>query len=692
MAWPRRNGGGAVFDGDGIRVLQQVATPGLDAVAQLFTYLGSEYFYMLVLPFVYWCLDRRRGHQLAFLFLASMWLNGFLKELANLPRPSALFDGVRVLVRETSPGFPSGHAQGAMTLFGYLWLEYRARWWRALAPVLIALIAFSRPYLGVHYLGDTLGGLAIGAAVVAAFRWGFRRGLGGAWPRRRKRVATVVVPLLLLPLCGESVAYQTLGFLMGFLAGDLDAFAAFPLRTPAPARVAIARWVVGMAGFAALYALHGALIPNGLPELPGYALLGLWVTAGAPWCFHRLGLAGPSARTAAAGSPAAGPGDAPTGAGPAGSEGADPVGLLGASGRPMRGGGPAGGRPAQRLGRLALGLLAAAVVGSVLARPPVPREAFGPMAGPSPDRPLPLVIAHRGGDRRPENTLASFRYAAALGADWVELDVHRIADGALVVLHDETVDRTTDGSGDVHAMTLEQVKALDAGYRWTPDGGRTYPYRGRGLRIPTLEEVLAALPRQRLLIELKDDDPRLAEDVARTLREHGATRRVMVASFHDRTLRHFRAVAPEVPTSLASGEALRFVVAQRLGLTPFLRPPGVALQVPEYHGPLKVFAAGLVRLAHNRGLEVHAWTVNDPRKMEQLFLAGADGIVTDRPDLALAVRSHLFGPPGAGGAADAGRAPAGGRRPRPGLHPDPGSVGSTAFAPVGAVRDRASSR
>ncbi|HEY8552539.1 MAG TPA: phosphatase PAP2 family protein, partial [Thermaerobacter sp.] len=415
-----------MFDGSGIRVLQQVATPGLDGVAQLFTYLGSEYFYMLVLPFVYWCLDRRRGHQLAFLFLASMWLNGLLKDLANLPRPSALFDGVRVLVRETSPGFPSGHAQGAITLFGYLWLEYRARWWRVSAPVLIALIALSRPYLGVHYLGDTLGGLAIGAVVVAVFRWGFRRGLGGTWPRRRKLALIVAVPLLLLPLYGESVAYQTLGFLMGFLAGDLYAFAAFPLRTPAPGRVAIARWLLGMTGFAALYALHGALIPNGLPELPGYALLGLWVTAGAPWWFHRLGLAGLPSGAAAAGTEAEAV--RPAGAGvvaeTAGAGAAGAAGVAGGPGRPMRGGGPAGGRPVRPLGRLAVGMLAAAVAGSVLARPPVPREAYGAMTGPSADRPLPLVIAHRGGDLRPENTLASFRYAAALGADWVELDVH----------------------------------------------------------------------------------------------------------------------------------------------------------------------------------------------------------------------------------------------------------------------------
>lgn len=624
-----------MFDGSGVLWFQQAANPVLDAVARIFTYLGSEYFYMLILPLLYWCIDRRRGHQLAFLFLVSMWLNGLLKDVANMPRPSALFDGVQVLVRETSNGFPSGHAQGAMTVFGYLLWEYPVGWWRALAAILIALIAFSRPYLGVHYLGDTLGGLAIGFLVVALFRWGFRRQLGEAWPLRRKLLLSLIVPLLLLPLYSESVAYQTLGFLMGFLAGDLYAPGALPYATPVRPAIAAARMALGLAGFAILYALHGALIPNGLPELPGYALLGLWVTAGAPWLFGRLGLAGAT----------------PSGVrGPAAAtqvdvSGSPPAALAGARVRgPAPAGGEAGG-PVRPLLRLTSGFGVAVVLGMLLAQPPFDRTAYGAMAGPSARRPLPLVIAHRGGELRPEDTLESFRYAASLGSDWIEMDVHRIRDGSLVILHDETVDRTTNGTGDIHAMTLAEVKALDAGYWWTPDQGRTYPFRGRGLTIPTLEEVLEALPRQRLLIELKDDDLQLAEGVARVLKDHRATGRVMVASFHDRTLQHFRDLAPEVPTSLASGEALRFVILQRLGLTPFHRPAGIALQVPEHQGILKVFSGGLVRLAHDRGVEVHTWTVNDPRKMEQMFLAGVDGIVTDRPDLALEVRASLFGSP-----------------------------------------------
>ncbi|HEY8394531.1 MAG TPA: glycerophosphodiester phosphodiesterase family protein [Thermaerobacter sp.] len=602
-----------MFDARGVLWFQQFATPWLDAVAHFFTSLGSEYFYMALLPAIYWCVDRRRGHELAFLFLASMWLNGLTKDVFNLPRPSA-GEGIRVLARESSPGFPSGHAQGAMTLFGYLFAEYPMAWLRGLAVAMVLLIALSRPYLGVHYLGDTLGGLAIGLLLVVIFRWGYRRRLGASWPRGLKLALALVLPLLLLPLYSESVAYQTLGFLMGCLASDLYAFAAVPFRERIPWPGQLLKLALGFAGFAVLYALHATLIPNGILELPGYAVLGVWVTTGAPYLYRRLGLAGD---------------DAPARA---------------AARRPESGqaGDPASPRPIFTGAALAVLLL---VAGTALARPPVHEAAVSALARTDEmARTGPLVIAHRGGaGLRPENTLEAFRHAVALGADWLELDVHLTADGEVAVIHDETVDRTTGGTGSVHEMTLAELKALDAGYHWTPDGGRTFPYRGRGLRIPTLDEVLAAFPETPVLIELKDDDPALAQAVADRIRLHGAAGRVMVASFHDRTLDRFRSLAPGVATSLAHDETLRFVILQRLGLTAFHQPQGVALQVPEYSGRLKVFSGGLVRLAHDRGLAVHVWTVNDPRKMEQLMVAGVDGILTDYPDRALAVRSSLMG-------------------------------------------------
>ena len=124
----------------------------------------------------------------------------------------------------------------------------------------------------------------------------------------------------------------------------------------------------------------------------------------------------------------------------------------------------------------------------------------------------PLVFAHRGGGGLyPENTLEAFKYSVSMGVDVLELDVHSTSDGTLVVMHDSQVDRTTNGSGQVNQMTLVQLKKLDAGYGFTPDGGKTYPYRGRGITIPTLQEVFDALPDKTFNIEPKQAEPSITK-------------------------------------------------------------------------------------------------------------------------------------------------------------------------------------
>lgn len=582
--------------------LQQLSSPALDRVMAFFTSLGTDYFYMALLPLVYWCVDRRRGHELAYLFLVSMWLNGLLKDVFNMPRPSAA-EGVRQLAREYSNGFPSGHAQGSMTLYGYLFAAYRVRWLRWLCVFLIAMITLSRPYLGMHYLGDILGGLAIGLVLVLVFRWAYARGVGDGWSRRGKAVLAVLVPLLLVPLYADSVAYQTLGFLMGLLASGMVAPDAVPFEPRVRWTAQGAKLLVGYLGFAALYALHATLIPNGLLEVFGYAVIAVWVTTGAPLVFRRLGLA------------------------------ADPPG-------------PPAARPdlARRIAAWTGVAVLVVAAGTALAGPARDPGTVPVLSRPAAGR--PWVIAHQGGERlRPSNTLEAFRHGLAVGGDWLELDVHLTADGQVVVIHDDTVDRTTGARGEVHAMTLAELKALDAGYYWSPDEGKSYPFRGRGLTIPTLDEVFEAFPQARYVVELKDDDPALADAVVGLLRKHGLEDRVIVASFHDGVLGYFRSIAPGVATSLAQGEALRFYIMYRLGLAAFTSPPGVAVQVPEYHfgGRLKVLSRAFVRAAHGRGLEVHAWTINDERTMRRLLSYGVDGIVTDVPDLARRVVDG-FGP------------------------------------------------
>lgn len=253
-----------------------------------------------------------------------------------------------------------------------------------------------------------------------------------------------------------------------------------------------------------------------------------------------------------------------------------------------------------------------------------------------PDDPEVLVIAHQGGDGLwPGNTLFAFERAAAAGCDVVELDVHLTADGVPVCIHDATVDARTDAAGEVGSFTLAELRELDGAYGWRPPGGDDAPYRGEGLAIPTLSEVFEALPGMRFLVELKPalDD---VEAVCEVVREHGMEESVMAGSF-DSQLRAFRDRCPAVATSTYRAEAVRFLLANRLRLTATYDPAAHAIQVPpERHG-IEILNERFVEGAHDRGLDVHAWTIDDPDEMERLVELGVDGLITDRPDLALEV-------------------------------------------------------
>ncbi|MGH9942370.1 MAG: glycerophosphodiester phosphodiesterase [Pyrinomonadaceae bacterium] len=245
----------------------------------------------------------------------------------------------------------------------------------------------------------------------------------------------------------------------------------------------------------------------------------------------------------------------------------------------------------------------------------------------------PLVIAHRGGAGLwPENTVYAFEQARDLGVDVIETDVQSTTDGALVVMHDASVDRTTDGTGRVAGLTLAELKKLDAGYRWSPDGGKTFPLRGRGITVPTLEEVFTALPDMRFNLEPKQETPSLVKPLCRALRERGMTDRVMVGSFRPAALEEFRRECPEVATSASPTEASKFLTMYKAGLANAYSPVMKALQVPEYAGAMQVLTKDFVAAAHGRKLQVHAWTVNEEADMRRLLDMGVDGIMTDYPD------------------------------------------------------------
>jgi glycerophosphoryl diester phosphodiesterase len=249
-----------------------------------------------------------------------------------------------------------------------------------------------------------------------------------------------------------------------------------------------------------------------------------------------------------------------------------------------------------------------------------------------------LVIAHRGGAGLwPENTLYAFERAAALGVDVIETDVRATKDGEIVVFHDDNVNRTTDGAGPLGALTLAELKRLDAAQRFSTDGGRSFPLKGQGVTVPTLREVFEALPSMRFNIEPKSGTPSLAAPLCRLIREYGMTDRVLVASFTGSTLADFRRECPEVATSASTGEAVSFLSLQEAGLAASYSPDMQALQVPERTGMLRVLTRDFVEAAHGRNLRVHAWTINDEGDMRRLIDMGVDGVMTDYPDRLLRV-------------------------------------------------------
>jgi len=278
-----------------------------------------------------------------------------------------------------------------------------------------------------------------------------------------------------------------------------------------------------------------------------------------------------------------------------------------------------------------LGILILIFVAGLILSKPAPEHPYY-----SPDLPYPLVIAHQGGDGLwPGDTMYAFEHAAELGVDVLEMDIHITKDGVLVVMHDETVDRTTDGSGNLEEMTLNEIKGLDAGFDWTPDDGVTYPYRGQGITVPTLEEVFQAFPNYHMTIEIKKTDRSMAEPFCNLIREYGMQDKVLVASFHDERMEEFRQVCPKVATSSARQETTVFVLMSKVFLGRLYSPKFFALQVPEESSGITVMTAQFVRAAHERNLRVEPWTIDDPDQMKLYIDWGVDGLITDRPDLML---------------------------------------------------------
>lgn len=234
----------------------------------------------------------------------------------------------------------------------------------------------------------------------------------------------------------------------------------------------------------------------------------------------------------------------------------------------------------------------------------------------------PLVLAHRGASAHaPENTLASFRRALDEGAPAIEFDVKLSADGQVVVIHDQTVDRTTDGHGKVRGLTLAQLKALDAGSWFDSDF--------RGERIPTLDEVFAAFGRRVLMnVELTNyasPFDLLVPKVALLVKKHKLGDQVIFSSFFPHNLSTARRVLPEVPRGLLAFTGIKG------GIQLFI---GRFMDLQSEHPFVGDVTAKTIASVHGRGRKVFVYTVNDPEEMRHLFDLGVHGIFTDEPALA----------------------------------------------------------
>lgn len=277
----------------------------------------------------------------------------------------------------------------------------------------------------------------------------------------------------------------------------------------------------------------------------------------------------------------------------------------------------------------------------------VPERPAEEESAPRVAKPHPLILAHRGDSiAAPENTLEAFRSAQEKGADVIECDVLLSADGVVVVFHDDTVDRTTEAQGSLSSYTYEVLSRLDAGYRFTQDGGATYPFRGQGVRIPALRDVLLAMPDMIFNIDMKQGEP-MARPLAALIEELGCQDRVQVATtkLTGSGLDTFRELQPTVKLVASIPETIKFIGLFAIGLASWHKPVGFAYMVPAISWITD--GARMVRAANSLGQAVQHWTVNDRETMVHLLDVGSDGIITDDVGLAAEVFAPYRPPPSA---------------------------------------------
>jgi glycerophosphoryl diester phosphodiesterase len=253
-----------------------------------------------------------------------------------------------------------------------------------------------------------------------------------------------------------------------------------------------------------------------------------------------------------------------------------------------------------------------------------------------------FAIAHRGGARRrPENTMAACDHAVALGVDAIELDVHLSRDGHPVVIHDPTLDRTTDARGAVADYTADALNHLDAAWHFADSTG--FPFRGQGIGVPTLAQVLTRHRDMSFTIEFKGESAALVDRTVDVVRRCDAVERVLFGSFSSAALARVRQQPTPFVTSAAVPDVTRALIRSKFFIGPGRRDYQL-FQVPEVKNGTRVVSPRFVRLARRAGLPVQVWIVNDDADMRRLFDWGVTGLISDTPDVAVHVRDTYVAP------------------------------------------------
>jgi glycerophosphoryl diester phosphodiesterase len=256
----------------------------------------------------------------------------------------------------------------------------------------------------------------------------------------------------------------------------------------------------------------------------------------------------------------------------------------------------------------------------------------------------PIVLGHRGAaGHAPENTLLSFERAIALGADVIESDVQVTRDGVPVLLHDDVVDRVTNGVGSVDAFTLEELQALDAGHHFDiGDRGNTSPvaptrFRGRGLRVPSLQEAFEAFPRAHFNLEIKTGAAGVVARVIELVAKFERAPTTLLTAADDDIMVSIRSELASRGVGTATSASVSEVVAVVQSAVSGVDPPSgiMALQIPMTFGDAPLVTPALVAHARLHGIHLHVWTINDRSQMDELLDLGVDGLVTDFPDRAV---------------------------------------------------------